>query len=97
VNERDRRKSGLVFYYPVIFSFAKALYVWYTMPGHQFRVRSPGKASGSSMPQPARRFICEQAEMMMRFRISPVRKQPETTNMWGGAGQTALPTSILPG
>jgi hypothetical protein len=35
--------------------------------------------------------------MKMRFRISRVWTQPETTNMWGGAGQTALPTSIFAG
>lgn len=34
--------------------------------------------------------------MILKIRIPTFFKKPETTLEWGGAGQTALPTSLLP-
>jgi hypothetical protein len=46
-------------------------------------------------PRTARFFIWVMLlKMILLFRIPLQRKKPETTNTWGGAGQTALPTSF---
>ncbi len=42
-----------------------------------------------------RNYSLMNLKMLLLFRDSILLLMPETTNMWGGAGPTALPTSFF--